>query len=46
VRTSTSIKDDSGQRAAGVPLGAGHPAVAALKGEAFTGKARMLGAIS
>ena len=44
VRTSTSIKDDSGQRAAGVPLGAGHPAVAhLLKGEMFTGKARMLG---
>ncbi len=44
VRTSTSIKDDSGQRAAGVPLGAGHPAVPhLLKGEVFTGKARMLG---
>ncbi len=44
VRTSTSIKDGSGQRAAGVPLGAGHPAVAnLLRGEAFTGKARMLG---
>lgn len=43
-RTSTSIKDASGKRAAGVPLGTDHPAVAhLLKGEAFTGKARMLG---
>jgi methyl-accepting chemotaxis protein-2 (aspartate sensor receptor) len=30
--TSTSIKDDSGQRAAGVPLGAGHPAGAPAQG--------------
>ena len=43
-RTSTSIKDASGKRAAGVPLGADHPAVGhLLKGEAFTGKAKMLG---
>lgn len=44
VRTSTSIKDENGKRAAGVPLGSDHPAVAhLLKGEAFTGKAKMLG---
>ncbi len=44
VRTATSIKDDKGQRASGVPLGQEHPAVARLlKGETYTGKARMLG---
>lgn len=43
-RTSTSITDASGKRASGVPLGADHPAVAhLLKGESYTGKARMLG---
>ncbi|MDP3637160.1 MAG: methyl-accepting chemotaxis protein [Azonexus sp.] len=43
-RTSTSIKDANGKRAAGLSLGPDHPAVAhLLKGEAFTGKARMLG---
>ena len=43
-RTATSIKDDQGQRAAGVPLGEGHPAVPhLLKGETYTGKARMFG---
>ena len=44
VRTSTSVKDEKGQRASGIPLGSDHPAVAKLiKGEAFTGKAKMLG---
>jgi methyl-accepting chemotaxis protein-2 (aspartate sensor receptor) len=44
VRTSTSIKNEKGERASGVPLGADHPAVAKLlQGEAFTGKARLLG---
>ena len=43
-RTATSIKDDKGQRASGVPLGREHPAVARLlKGETYTGKARILG---
>ena len=43
-RTATSIKDEKGERAAGVPLGREHPAVARLlKGEPYTGKARMLG---
>lgn len=43
-RTSTSVKDDKGRRASGVPLGAEHPAVSRLlKGEPFTGKAKMLG---
>ncbi|MFC5300347.1 methyl-accepting chemotaxis protein [Azospira restricta] len=43
-RTSTSIKDEHGKRASGVPLGASHPAVPALlRGEPYTGKAKMLG---
>lgn len=43
-RTSTSITDAAGKRASGVPLGADHPAVPRLlKGESYTGKARMLG---
>jgi methyl-accepting chemotaxis protein len=43
-RTSTSITDANGKRATGVLLGPDHPAVAhLLKGEPFTGKARMLG---
>jgi methyl-accepting chemotaxis protein-2 (aspartate sensor receptor) len=43
-RTSTSITDENGKRASGVPLGATHPAVPyLLRGETFTGKARMLG---
>lgn len=44
VRTSTSITDDKGRRASGVPLGEGHPATPILlSGHAYTGKARMLG---
>ena len=43
-RTSTSVKDASGKRASGTTLGPDHPALAhLLKGEAFTGKAKMLG---
>jgi len=43
-RTSTSIKNEKGERASGVPLGADHPAVPKLlKGEPYTGKAKMLG---
>lgn len=43
-RTSTSIKNEKGERASGVPLGTDHPAVAnLLKGEPYTGKAKMLG---
>lgn len=43
-RTSTSITDAKGQRATGSTLGASHPGVAhLLRGEAYTGKARMLG---
>ncbi|MFA7292401.1 MAG: methyl-accepting chemotaxis protein [Rhodocyclaceae bacterium] len=43
-RTSTSVKDETGKRASGIPLGAGHPAIPSLlKGEPFTGKAKMLG---
>jgi len=43
-RTSTSITDANGKRASGVPLGADHPAVPKLlNGEAYTGKAKMLG---
>ncbi|WP_415036593.1 methyl-accepting chemotaxis protein [Azonexus sp.] len=43
-RTSTSVKNEQGERAAGTMLGAGHPAIPfLLKGEPFTGKARMLG---
>ena len=44
VRTATSIKDDKGERASGTSLGREHPATAVLlRGEAYTGKARMLG---
>ena len=43
-RTSTSVKTEQGERASGVPLGPDHPAIPLLlKGEPFTGKARMLG---
>ncbi|MDD2742631.1 MAG: methyl-accepting chemotaxis protein [Rhodocyclaceae bacterium] len=43
-RTSTSIKNEKGERASGVPLGTDHPAVAKLLlGETYTGKAKMLG---
>ena len=43
-RTSTSVKTEQGERASGVPLGPNHPALPLLlKGEPFTGKARMLG---
>jgi methyl-accepting chemotaxis protein len=43
-RTSTSVKNEKGERASGVPLGADHPAVAKLlQGQTFTGKAKMLG---
>ncbi|HEX6733924.1 MAG TPA: methyl-accepting chemotaxis protein [Azonexus sp.] len=43
-RTATSIKDEQGKRASGVPLGRDHPAVAPLlRGETYTGKARMFG---
>ena len=43
-RTATSLKNEKGERASGVPLGVDHPAVARLlKGEPYTGKARMLG---
>lgn len=43
-RTSTSIKNDKGERPSGVPLGLDHPARAKLLlGETFTGKAKMLG---
>lgn len=44
IRTSTSIANEKGERAAGVPLGVNHPAVSRLlKGESYTGKAKMLG---
>ncbi|MDX9706632.1 MAG: methyl-accepting chemotaxis protein [Azospira sp.] len=43
-RTSTSVKDEKGNRASGIPLGAGHPGrEALLKGQPYTGKAKMLG---
>lgn len=43
-RTSTSIKNEKGERASGVPLGATHPAVPRLlNGETYTGKAKMFG---
>jgi methyl-accepting chemotaxis protein-2 (aspartate sensor receptor) len=43
-RTSTSVKTEQGERASGTLLGPGHPAIPLLlKGEPFTGKARMLG---
>ncbi len=44
VRTSTSVTNEKGERATGIPLGAGHPAVRPLlRGEPYTGKAKMLG---
>lgn len=43
-RTATSIQDEQGKRASGIPLGREHPAVAhLLRGETYTGKARMFG---
>jgi methyl-accepting chemotaxis protein len=43
-RTATSLKNEKGERASGAPLGADHPAVSnLLKGEPYTGKAKMLG---
>ncbi|MBW7900752.1 MAG: methyl-accepting chemotaxis protein [Rhodocyclaceae bacterium] len=43
-RTSTSVRDEKGNRASGTLLGPDHPAVAKLlKGESYTGKAKMLG---
>ncbi len=43
-RTSTSVKDDKGNRASGTMLGADHPGIPKLlKGEPYTGKAKMLG---
>ncbi|MFZ2854605.1 MAG: methyl-accepting chemotaxis protein, partial [Rhodocyclaceae bacterium] len=43
-RTATSLKNEKGERASGAPLGADHPAVSTLlKGEPYTGKAKMLG---
>ncbi|MFZ2855680.1 MAG: methyl-accepting chemotaxis protein, partial [Rhodocyclaceae bacterium] len=44
VRTSTSLKNEKGERASGTLLGADHPAIPKLlKGEPYTGKAKMLG---
>ncbi len=44
VRISTSLKKENGERAVGTPLGASHPAHdLLLKGEAYTGKARLFG---
>ncbi|QEL65837.1 hypothetical protein OTERR_23610 [Oryzomicrobium terrae] len=44
LRTSTSITNEKGERASDVPLGPTHPAVPALlKGQTYTGKAKMLG---
>ncbi|MFZ2853170.1 MAG: Cache 3/Cache 2 fusion domain-containing protein, partial [Rhodocyclaceae bacterium] len=44
VRTSTSLKNEKGERASGLPLGTDHPAIPKLlKGEPYTGKAKMLG---
>lgn len=43
-RTSTSVKDEHGNRAAGVLLGADHPAIPfLLAGQPYTGMAKMLG---
>ena len=43
-RTATSIQDEQGKRASGTQLGREHPAVAPLlRGESYTGKARMFG---
>ncbi len=44
VRIATSIKDEKGQRALGIPLGKSHPAVAGLlDGKPYTGRATMFG---
>lgn len=44
VRIATSIRKENGERAVGTPLGASHPALASLlRGESFTGKARLFG---
>jgi len=44
VRVTTSLKKENGERAVGTSLGSSHPAYAALmKGETFTGKARLFG---
>lgn len=43
-RTSTSVKNEKGERASGSTLGTDHPATSLLlKGEHYTGKAKMLG---
>ncbi len=43
-RTSTSVKDEQGNRASGIPLGDDHPALPfLLKGKSYTGIAKMLG---
>jgi len=43
-RTSTSLQNEKGERASGTPLGKEHPAIPKLlKGEPYTGKAKMLG---
>jgi methyl-accepting chemotaxis protein-2 (aspartate sensor receptor) len=43
-RTSTSLKNEKGERTSGLLLGADHPAVPhLLRGEPYTGKAKMLG---
>lgn len=44
VRVATSLKKENGDRAVGTLLGSNHPAYARLlKGEPFTGKARLFG---
>jgi methyl-accepting chemotaxis protein len=44
VRVSTSVKKENGERAVGTSLGAAHPAHdLLLKGESYTGKARLFG---
>lgn len=44
VRVSTSLKKENGERAVGTSLGTSHPAHdLLLKGEAYTGKARLFG---
>jgi methyl-accepting chemotaxis protein len=44
VRVTTSLKKEDGSRAVGTPLGASHPAHAALlRGDAYTGKAKLFG---
>lgn len=44
IRISTSLKDESGQRVVGTPLGKSHPAYSALRaGQEYTGMATLLG---